>query len=98
MAVCIDGKDKLWYQPGDTIHLQRLQTLQVMDIQGNFYPDEPLTVHSSQPAFDLNGSWREQIVHLADLPALASNLPSSFAWTIKRRNQVLGELNVQVLP
>jgi hypothetical protein len=100
LAVCIDGQEKRWYQPGDTINLRRQQTLQVMDIQANTPPDERLSLNCSQQRFDLGSSWQEKVLHLTDLVPAASpsGAACSFAWTVKRRELSLGQVFVKVLP
>ncbi|UCG13798.1 MAG: hypothetical protein JSU72_04825 [Deltaproteobacteria bacterium] len=98
LAVCIDGREKLWYLPGETIQLRRPQTLQVMDIRANLDPAEVLSVYCSQPAFHLGDNWREKVLHLAELLPAPSSVPSSFSWTIKRGDQTLGQIFVQVSP
>lgn len=100
LAACIDGKEKRWYQAGETIQVRRQQTLQVMDIKGNTAPEEPLGLESSDPAFQLGSAWREKVLRFADLfdKTSAADAPSSFSWTIKRGDFALGQISVEVLP
>ena len=100
LTVCIDGKEKLWYQPGETIRLHRTQTIQIMDIQANLPADEPLSIYSSQPTLDLGSNWREKVLHSKDLLSTlsTSETPGAFAWTIKRRDQTLGQIFLQIAP
>jgi hypothetical protein len=100
LTVCIDGKKKLWYQPGETIRLHRPQTLQIMDIQADLPSKEPLSIHCSQPSFNLGNDWREKTIYSTDLFAdnSPSNAPRSFVWTVKRHDLTLGQIFVQVSP
>ncbi|HVO85100.1 MAG TPA: hypothetical protein VMU60_11820, partial [Syntrophobacteria bacterium] len=100
LAACIDGKEKRWYQAGETIQVRRQQTLQVVDIKGNTAPEEVLGLECSEPAFHLGSAWREKILRFADLvdKASAAEAPSSFSWTVKRGDLVLGQVSVEILP
>jgi len=97
LAACIEGKEKRWYQAGETIQVRRQQTLQVMDIKGNTSAEETLGLECSEPAFHLGSGWREKVLRFADLFGRAE-APSSFSWTVKRGDLVLGQVSVEVLP
>jgi hypothetical protein len=100
LAACIDGKEKRWYQAGETIQVRRQQTLQVMDIRGNTAPEEALALECSEPAFNLGSAWREKVLRFADIfdRTSAVDAPSSFSWTIKRGDFALGQVAVKVFP
>ena len=71
-----------------------------MDVKGNTSPEEPLSLECSEPAFRLGRSWREKVLHFADLFGKSSGAeaPSSFSWTIKRGDYSLGQISVEILP
>jgi hypothetical protein len=99
LAVCVDGTEKRWYQPGETIHLHRTQTLQIMDIQANTPRNETLSIRSAHQALDLGNTWQERVLHFAALfPDTAAQSSDAFSWTVKRRNLALGQVFVRVSP
>lgn len=100
LAACIEGREKRWYQAGETIQVRRQETLQIMDIKGNTSPDDPLSLECSVPAFHLGSGWREKVLHFADLIGKDSpnEVPPSFSWTIKRGDFSLGQVSVEVVP
>lgn len=97
LLVHIDGREKRWYRPGDTIRLHPRQSLQIMDIQTNVPSEVPLNLHCNQRAFELGRNWRERVIHFADA-VHGPGAACSFSWTVKRRGLSLGQVFVEISP